>query len=115
MLAGIASGLERRPRDRGFGGERFPVGETPALSSREKFGSNPSFIHFSVNLIPSVRPTIMTPGPADSRALRAEDRLSSQRNGQGADEKADAIAVKRTKKVETIVKLAPGLRYAWAT
>src|SRR5437667_10078794 len=85
--------------------------KAPASRSREKFGNNPWFIHFSVNSgsCPS-KPTMTT-----RRAVAIPARfgrktlLSTHRNGQvRSTTKADAKAANKTKKVETIVKPAPG-------
>ena len=93
-------------------------GEAPISRSREKFGSKPAFIHFSVRSgsCPSkptmtTRWTLLTP----TRVGR-KTRLRTQRNGQvSSTTNADANAANRTKNVETIVKPAPGPRYACAS
>src|SRR6266571_565328 len=86
----------------------------PAWRSREKFGSRPSFIHLSVNSgsCPS-RPTRTTRRARLAPVrLGRKMRLSTQRNGQvSRTANAEANAANRTKKVETIVKPAPGPRY----
>src|SRR5262249_18763312 len=91
--------------------------KAPMSRRREKFGSNPSFIHFSVSSgsCPS-KPTMTTRVArlAPARFGR-KMRLSTQRKGQvRRKKKAEASAGKRTKKNETMGKPAPGPRYACA-
>src|SRR5437899_10096811 len=91
--------------------------KAPISRSREKFGSKPAFIHFSVSSgsCPS-SPTITTRlARAFFERFGRKNCFSTQRNGQvRSTTNADAIAANRTKKVETIVKPAPGPRYACA-
>src|SRR3954469_20483252 len=87
--------------------------KVPDWRRAEKFGSKPASIHFSVNSgsCPSkptmtTRWTLLIPARFGRKIF-----LRTQRKGQvSSTTKAEARAANKTKKVETIVKPAPGPR-----